>query len=70
MTGIKLSGRIKKPTSTIVWPEHETSEHEAFFVGVMLELDCAQELQPAKLGALPLQDILGELTQHITCSNF
>ncbi|KAK9867838.1 hypothetical protein WJX84_002427 [Apatococcus fuscideae] len=59
MTGIKLSGRIKKPTSTIVWPEHETSEHEAFFVGVMLELDCAQELQPAKLGALPLQDILG-----------
>ena len=65
MLGIQLEGRIKKATSSFVFAEDATNEHEAFVVWVLLELHNEElgwlaDLQQAKVGALVLQDILGE----------
>ncbi len=59
MYGIRLSGRMKRATSTLIFAEHDTNEHEACVVHVLLDLDCASDLQAAKVGALVLQDIIG-----------
>ena len=61
--GIRFFGRIKKATSSLIFADEETNEHEALVVEVWLEVFDPPVLQKAKLGALVLQDIIG-MHQH------
>ena len=73
LKGLRFFGRIKKATSTLIFADQETNEHEALVVEVLLELFDPPELQglqPAKLGALVLQDIIGVQLQLLLSSEY